>query len=227
MLVIAFVSRNEQMHLIKICISMTEKNTQKTGIYLLSWLYYWKPFSFVIWKMFPKCLLIQLLLKIIVVIIVINIINHFCILAHPAVTWVFVKNQNWKNYTKTSKRNKKKCSKGTLPSSLCKLSNFARVLSNMYFLNFIWKLWFDIAHISCLILIGRFFNISFASSINSNYDVMFLTTIITEFCLDSPVGFFNTSCRCLGMFSLIKPFCTSFSILILLCLGRVLNRILE
>ena len=34
MLVIAFVSRNEQMHLIKICISMTEKYTKNRYIFI-------------------------------------------------------------------------------------------------------------------------------------------------------------------------------------------------
>ena len=71
----------------------------------------------------------------------------------------------------------------------------------------------DIVRISCLILLGSSLNISLASSMNVDL-FMFLSfaMIIGELFLDALVGFFNSSFKFAGMFSLFIPLYTSFSI---------------
>lgn len=108
------------------------------------------------------------------------------------------------NYTKQTKKNVQ------LEHFLqvCQLSSFARLLSNMYFLNFSWKLWCDIVYISCLLLLGKFLNISFASQVDSNWMLCFYPLLLVNLVLPLEVGSFSTTVRCSGMFSLVKPLYT-------------------
>ena len=57
----------------------------------------------------------------------------------------------------------------------------------------------------CTFLVRKLLNISFASSLNSDCDAIFLAAIVAKLCLDTRAVFFSADCRCSGMISLVKP----------------------
>ena len=97
--------------------------------------------------------------------------------------------------------------------NLCELKALARILSNMYFFNLSLKLQLEIVRISCLILLGSSLNILFASSMNVDvFMYLSFAMIIGASFLGALVGFFNSSFKFAGIFSLFIPLYTSFSI---------------